>query len=195
MATSGLRYSRVGASAPLSIALVRCAAPSWVTFPVVTTALTGASGSDGITLATGAAMGDAGFIEIHAHGLTDVGDDAAVLVLAPDPTGSYALTSSSITATPLRAHPVVALAACGAAATGHAFQTTWGLVDAFRGAGASAVIASPDPIADAAAPKFFAGVRTRIAAGLDPSVAVRDERAGWTDPAQRAWIDRIVVFQ
>jgi hypothetical protein len=142
-----------------------------------------------------AAMADAGFIEIHAHGLTDVGDDAAVLVLAPGATGGYALASSAIAATPLRAHPVVAIAACGAAATGHAFQTTWGLVDAFRTAGASAVIASPDPIADAAAPKFFAGVRTRIAAGTDPSIAVRDERAGWTDPAQRAWIDRLVVFQ
>jgi len=142
-----------------------------------------------------AAMSDAGFIEIHAHGLADVGDDAAVLVLAPEPTGSYALASSAITTTPLRAHPVVALAACGAAATGHAFQTTRGLVDAFRAAGASAVIASPDPIADSAAPRFFADVRARIAAGSDPSVAVRDERANWSDPAQRRWIDRIVVFQ
>jgi cellulose synthase operon protein C len=142
-----------------------------------------------------AAMSDAGFIEIHAHGLTDVGDDAAVIVLAPDATGSYALASKAIIATPLRAHPVVALAACGAAATGHAFQTTWGLVDAFRAAGAHTVIASPDPIADAAAPKFFAAVRARIAAGTDPSIAVRDERSGWTEPAQRAWIDRVVVFQ
>ncbi|MEO6774767.1 MAG: CHAT domain-containing protein, partial [Kofleriaceae bacterium] len=142
-----------------------------------------------------AAMEDAGFIEIHAHGLTDVGDDAAVLVLAPGATGDYALASSAIAATPLRAHPVVAIAACGAAATGHAFQSTWGLVDAFRAAGASAVIASPDPIADAAAPRFFAAVRARIAAGSDPSVAVRDERAGWTDSGQRAWIDRLVVFQ
>ena len=142
-----------------------------------------------------AAMADAGFVEIHAHGLTDVGDDAAVLVLAPDATGDYALTSKAIIATPLRGHPVVALAACGAAATGHAFQTTWGLVDAFRTAGAHTVIASPDPIADAAAPKFFAAVRARIAAGADPSIAVRDERIGWTEPAQRAWIDRVVVFQ
>jgi hypothetical protein len=118
-----------------------------------------------------------------------------VLVLAPDATGGYVLASSAIAATPLRAHPVVAVAACGAAATGHAFQTTWGLVDAFRAAGANAVIASPDPIADAAAPKFFAGVRARIAGGSDPSVAVRDERAGWTDAAQRVWIDRLVVFQ
>jgi hypothetical protein len=140
-------------------------------------------------------MADAGFVEIHAHGLTDVGDDAAVLVLAPGGTGGYALASSAIAAMPLRAHPVVAIAACGAGATGHEFQTTWGLVDAFRDAGASAVIASPDPIADAAAPKFFAGVRARVVAGSDPSVAVRDERAGWRDPAQRAWIDRLVVFE
>ncbi|HET9990584.1 MAG TPA: CHAT domain-containing protein [Kofleriaceae bacterium] len=142
-----------------------------------------------------AAMSDAGFIEIHAHGLTDMGDDAAVLVLAPAATGGYALASSAIAATPLRAHPVVAIAACGAAATGHVFQTTWGLADAFRAAGASAVIASPDPIADAAAPKFFAAVRARIAAGTDPSVAVRDEKAEWAARGDHAWIDRIVVFQ
>lgn len=141
------------------------------------------------------AMKDAGFIELHVHGITDVGDDAAVLVLAPGATGGYALASSAIAATPLRAHPIVAIAACGAAATGHAFQTTWGLVDAFRAAGASAVIASPDPIADAAAPKFFAGVRARISAGSDPSAAVRDERAGWTDASQRTWIEHLVVFQ
>jgi len=57
------------------------------------------------------------------------------------------------------------------------------------------VIASPDPIADASAPKFFANVRARITAGSDPSVAVRDERAGSTDPEARAWIDRLIVFQ
>ena len=100
-------------------------------------------------------MVDAGFIEIHVHGLTDVGDDAAVLVLAPDATGGYALASSAIAATRLRAHPVVGVAACGAAATGHAFQTTWGLADAFRAAGANAVIASPDPIADAGSSEVF----------------------------------------
>jgi len=163
-----------------------------VTPPADATVLEGADATPARALA---AMSNAGFIEIHAHGLTDVGDDAAVLVLAPGGTGGYALASSAIAATPLRAHPIVAIAACGAGATGHAFQTTWGLVDAFRAAGANAVIASPDPIADADAPKFFARVRTRIAAGADPSVAVRDERAGWTEAAQRRWIDRLVVFQ
>jgi hypothetical protein len=163
-----------------------------VTPPAGATVLEGPSATPA---AATAAMADAGFIELHAHGLTDVGDDAAVLVLAPGATGGFALAASAIAATPLRAHPVVAIAACGAAATGHAFQSTWGLVDAFRAAGAAAVIASPDPVADAAAPKFFAGVRARIAAGSDPSVAVRDERVGWTDPNQRAWIDRLVVFQ
>ena len=77
----------------------------------------------------------------------------------------------------------------------HTERPAGGLVDAFRTAGARTVIASPDPIADAAAPKFFAAVRARIAAGADPSIAVRDERIGWTEPAQRAWIDRVVVFQ
>jgi CHAT domain-containing protein len=89
----------------------------------------------------------------------------------------------------------VVLAACHAASAGPNQHRTWGLADAFVAAGARAVIASPGPIADAAAPRFFAAVRARIAGGASASVALRDERLLWTEPAQRAWIDSLVVFE
>jgi CHAT domain-containing protein len=95
----------------------------------------------------------------------------------------------------LARHPVVVLAACEAAATGHAFHAAHGLADAFVAAGASAVVASPQPINDNAAPRFFAAVRARIAAGAAPAKALVDERAGWSSATERAWIDRLVVFQ
>ena len=142
-----------------------------------------------------AAMADAGFVEIHSHGLGGVGDDAALLVLAPDVRGSYALTSARIAAAKLARHPIVVLAACGSGATGRAFHTAHGLADALVLAGASAVIASPEPINDAAAPHFFTGVRARIIAGTSPAKALVDERTRWTAPEQRAWIDHLVVFQ
>jgi hypothetical protein len=142
-----------------------------------------------------AAMADAGFVEIHSHGVSDADDEAALLVLAPDVRGSYALASPRIAAAKLTHHPVVVLAACESAATRRAFHTAHGLADAFVAAGASAVIASPEPINDAAAPRFFAGVRGRITAGASPAKALVDERTSWTTPEQRAWIDHLVVFQ
>jgi hypothetical protein len=140
------------------------------------------------------AMREVGFVELHSHGLSD-GDDAALLVLAPDAQGSYALTSSQVAAVRLEGRPVVMLAACGAGASGTRFHTTWSLPDAFLQAGARAVIASSEPIADASAQRFFAGVRERIAAGAPPARALHEERLVWSDPAHRAWIDRLVVFQ
>jgi len=141
-----------------------------------------------------AAIREVGFVEIHSHGLTG-GDDVARLVVAPDARGSYALTTSQIAAARLAGAPVVMLAACGAGASGTSFHTTWSLPEAFRRAGARAVIASADPVSDASAQQFFARVRDRISAGASPARALRDERVTWTDPAQRAWIDHLIVFQ
>jgi hypothetical protein len=142
-----------------------------------------------------AAIRTAGFVEIHSHGLSDDSDQGAMLVLAPDARGSYALTSTEIAKTHLVHHPVVVLAACSAAATGHAAHTSNGLADAFIAAGASAVVASPSPINDAAAPRFFEGLRARIARGEPPARALVEERGGWPDLTERAWIDELVVFQ
>jgi hypothetical protein len=143
-----------------------------------------------------AAMRDASFVEVHSHGLLGTSeDDAAMLVLATDRDGRYALTASDVAQIQLAGHPVVVLAACDAGSAAPAFHGAWGLADAFLAAGASAVIASQGAIADAAAPRFFAGVRTRIRSGTAPARALRDERESWRDPDQRRWIDRLVVFQ
>lgn len=143
-----------------------------------------------------AAMRTASFVELHSHGLVGIAeDDAAMLVLSPDPGGRYALTASEVARARLSARPVVVLAACEAAVVGSAFHAAWGLADAFLEAGASAVIASPSPIRDASAPRFFAGVRARIERGESPAEALRDERAAWPDPALRRSLDQLVVFQ
>jgi hypothetical protein len=143
-----------------------------------------------------AAMRTASYVELHSHGLLGIAeDDAALLVLSPDPSGRYALTASEVARTRLAARPVVVLAACEAAAVGSSFHAAWGLADAFIAAGASAVIASPSPIRDASAPRFFAGVRARIQRGITPAEALRDERAAWPDPALRRSLEQLVVFQ
>ncbi len=143
-----------------------------------------------------AAMRTASFVELHSHGLVGIAaDDAAMLVLSPDPGGRYALTASEVAEARLVARPVVVLAACEAAAVGSAFHAGWGLADAFLEAGASAVIASPSPIRDASTPRFFAGVRARIQRGASPAEALRDERAAWPDPALRRSLDQLIVFQ
>ena len=141
------------------------------------------------------AMRTAGFVELDTHGIGDVIDDAALLALSPDANGDYGLTAPRIAHTRLVAHPVVVLAACGAGTTGNAYLGAHGLAEAFLTAGARAVIASPEPIPDAAASRVFVGIRTRIAAGAPPARALADERNAWTDPTQRAWIDHLVVFQ
>jgi CHAT domain-containing protein len=141
-------------------------------------------------------MRTASFVEVHAHSLTGVADDdAAVLVLSPDGDGRYVLTATDFAGAELASHPVVILAACEAGSTAPSFHAAWGLADAILTAGASAVIASPSPIGDAAAPRFFANVRARILGGRDPASALHDERNEWTDPAYRAWIDQLVVFE
>jgi cellulose synthase operon protein C len=137
----------------------------------------------------------ASFLEIHAHGLQAADESgASIVVLAPDPGGRYALAADDIRRARLRGAPVVVLAACHASAIGSSFHSTWGLVDAFAAAGARAVIASPDPIQDAGAPAFFAALRGRIIGGQVPAAALRDARLAVTDAAERAWVDRLVVF-
>ncbi|HWM88408.1 MAG TPA: CHAT domain-containing protein [Kofleriaceae bacterium] len=143
-----------------------------------------------------AAAADASFLEIHAHGLLGQDEsDTSYLVLAPDTRGRYALGGAEIRRAQLRGAPVVVLAACHASAIGASFHSTWGLADAFAGAGASAIVASPDPIQDAGAPAFFAALRARISAGEAPAAALREERMARTDPTERAWFDRLVVFR
>jgi CHAT domain-containing protein len=142
-----------------------------------------------------AAIRTAGYVEIHGHGIGDAADDAALIAMSSDADGNYALTATDIAKTRLAGHPIVVLAACGAGRSGKAMLGSHGLADAFVAAGARAVIASPEPIADASAPQIFGALRERITAGVAPARALAEVRAAITDPAQRAWVEHLVVFQ
>jgi hypothetical protein len=137
-----------------------------------------------------AAMRTASIIEIHAHGLIDAAEPGAeLLALSAGPEGGYALTAETIGGAELTGAPVVLLAACNAGrARGH---RPWGLVESFLRAGARSVIASPRPIGDADAGRFFATVRERIVAGDVPAEALRRAR----QEIDRPWTRAVVVFE
>ncbi|TMQ24547.1 MAG: CHAT domain-containing protein [Deltaproteobacteria bacterium] len=144
-----------------------------------------------------AALADAGFVEIHAHGVVNAAvSDASFVMLSPDPDGRYALTAAAIRKQPLRGRPIVVLAACHAGATASYRHEPWGLPAAFVAAGARAVIASPDVIADADAGALFDDLRARIAAGASPAIALHDARLAWLAAhGEAAWVKSLVVFQ
>jgi cellulose synthase operon protein C len=157
-------------------------------------ALDGAAATPSAALA---GLADAGFVEIHAHGMVNAAiSDASFLMLSPDAGGRYALTAAAIRKQPLRGRPIVILAACHAGATAPYRHEPWGLPPAFVEAGARAVIASPDVIADADAGAFFDALRTRIERGATPAVALHDVRTEWlaAHPGA-AWVRSLMVFR
>src|SRR5262249_19118205 len=105
-------------------------------------------------------------------------------------------TSAEIAGVRLRAHPVVILGACHAGQTAAGFREPWSLATAFIAAGARAVVASPDEIADGDAGPFFDGLRARMAAGATPAIALRDQRLDWLrqHPAS-TWVSSLMVFE
>ena len=141
-------------------------------------------------------LGDATFVEIHAHGTVDASAAGALVMLSPDPDGRYALTAEAIRQRPLRGRPIVILAACHAAATAPYRHEAWSLPAAFVTAGARAVIASTDVIDDASAGAVFDDVRARIAAGASPAVALRDARAAHlARHPDAAWLRSVMAFR
>ena len=144
-----------------------------------------------------AALADAGFVEIHAHGTVNPAvSDAAFLMLSPEPDGRYALTAADLRKQPLRGKPVVVLAACHAGATASYRHERWGLPAAFVEAGARAVIASPEVIEDADAGGLFDDVRARIERGASVAVALRDARTEWLHAhPQAGWVRSLMVFR
>jgi hypothetical protein len=133
-------------------------------------------------------------VELHTHGLVDLErSDASLLVLSRGKDGRTSLTAGEIRARPLTGWPVVAIGACRAARVATWLHDPWSLPEAFLAAGARAVIASPEPIPDAAAGAFFAGVTARIRDGATPARALRDERMKWR--ARDPWVDDVLVFE
>jgi CHAT domain-containing protein len=143
-----------------------------------------------------AAIGSAGEVIVHAHGLVDVVQpDASYLALSPEPDGRFALTAGDVHKAHFTSSPVIVLAACRASQAAPIFHETWSLPAAFVHAGARAVIASAAPIPDAEAGEFFAAVRTRVAAGTAVAIALRDARRAWITQHHTDWVRDVIVFE
>ncbi len=139
-----------------------------------------------------AAMATAAYVELHVHGLVDLGRaEASFLALSPAPDGRFALTAADLAHARLTAAPIVVLAACRAAAATPLVNRRWSLPDAFLAAGARAVIAAAVPIPDDQAAAFFGALRARLAAGASPAAAVAAERAAGPEP----WRAEVMVFE
>ncbi|MFP2932210.1 CHAT domain-containing protein, partial [Pyxidicoccus sp. 3LG] len=155
--------------------------------------LTGAAATPSRLLAE---LADATEVEIHAHGLVNLGvSDASLLVMAPEAGGRYALTAGEVRRQQLKGAPVVLLGACQAARTAPYLHSPWSLPVAFAEAGARAVIASPIDIPDAEAGPFFSRVMQRIRSGTPASVALRDERIRVLASQPDSWVKTVVVFE
>ncbi|MCE9669137.1 CHAT domain-containing protein [Myxococcus stipitatus] len=143
-----------------------------------------------------AELAEATEVEIHAHGLVNLGvSDASLLVMAPEAGGRYALTAGEVRRQKLKGAPVVLLGACQAARAAPYLHAPWSLPVAFAEAGARAVIASPIDIPDAEAGPFFARVMERIRAGATASTALRDERMRVLSARPDSWVKTVVVFE
>jgi hypothetical protein len=155
--------------------------------------LTGADATPSRVLA---AMRDATEIEVHAHGMVNLGQpDASLLALSGEPGGRYALTAGDVRAASLGGAPLVMLAACHAARGAAVVHEPWSLPAAFVFAGARAVIAPAAPVPDRDAAAFFADVRARVERGDDAAVALRDARIGWLSAGGGAWVRDIIAFE
>ncbi|NMO16512.1 CHAT domain-containing protein [Pyxidicoccus fallax] len=155
--------------------------------------LTGAAATPSRLLAE---LAEATEVEIHAHGLVNLGvSDASLLVMAPEADGRYALTAGEVRRQKFKGAPVVLLGACQAARTAPYLHAPWSLPVAFAEAGARAVIASPIDIPDAEAGPFFARVMERIRAGTPAAVALRDERLRVLSARPESWVKTVVVFE
>ncbi|WP_164017745.1 CHAT domain-containing protein [Pyxidicoccus trucidator] len=155
--------------------------------------LTGAAATPSRLLAE---LVDATEVEIHAHGLVNLGvSDASLLVMAPETDGRYALTAGEVRRQKLKGAPVVVLGACRAARTAPYLHAPWSLPIAFAEAGARAVLASPIDIPDAEAGPFFERVMERIRAGAPAAIALRDERMRALAARPDSWVKTVVVFE
>jgi hypothetical protein len=141
------------------------------------------------------AFAGADAIEIHAHGFIDLGvSDASLIALSPQADGRFTLGAREIAGLRLPRAPLVLLAACHAAYTAPYFHEPWGLPRAFLLAGARAVIASPDTISDGEAGGFFRTIEQRILDGVDPAIALRDERRAWLARDPASWTRSVLLF-
>jgi CHAT domain-containing protein len=141
-------------------------------------------------------MASANQVELHTHGIVDPEiSDMAALVLSGKKVEDSLLLASDVANLALRGRPGVVLGACAAAQRATYGALPRSLPMAFLRAGASWVIASPQPVEDFEAPAFFEGIWRRIRAGAAPAIALRDERsdARWSQ-ARSSWTRDVVLF-
>ncbi|WPB79968.1 CHAT domain-containing protein [Archangium violaceum] len=180
-------------AAPAALALPRLAAWTMAQQTPGRVDLIGAEATPSRVLAE---MARSDEIDLHAHGLVNLGlSDASLVVLAPEADGHYALTAGDVRRHRLERAPVVLLASCRAARTAPYYHEPWSLPVAFLEAGARAVIASPADIPDDEAGPFFDAVRARIRAGESPAVAVRNERLRLLSSDPQSWARTVVIFE
>jgi hypothetical protein len=154
------------------------------------------TGADATPARVLAAMRGATEIELHAHGLVNLGEsDASLLALSPDPTGRYALTAADVRGVALDGAPLVVLAACRASRGAAVLHEPWSLPAAFVFAGARAVVASAAPIPDGDADAFFGDLRARVERGAAAAVALRDARQAWLAAGRSGWVRDLIVFE
>jgi cellulose synthase operon protein C len=141
-----------------------------------------------------AAISDATLVEIHSHATWLPQYDAPVLALSPGSDG-WTLSAAQIRSATLRAAPVVVLAACEGALTARYEHAAWGLPQAFRIAGASAVIAPGVAVPDKDASEFFDAVVREISGGTAPARAVARVRSQKIRNGADSWMRHVLVFQ
>ncbi|HWM88240.1 MAG TPA: CHAT domain-containing protein [Kofleriaceae bacterium] len=154
------------------------------------------AGADATPTRVLAAIRDATEIELHAHGMVNLGQpDASFLALSEEPGGRFALTAGDVRVATLNGAPLVVLAACHAARGAATIHEPWSLPAAFVFAGARAVVAPAAPVPDGDAAAFFADLRARVERGDDAALALRDARLAWLGAGRAAWVRDLIVFE
>jgi CHAT domain-containing protein len=139
-------------------------------------------------------MKNATEIDFFTHGVLNSYSDASYLLLASEQ-GRSELRVSRVRTTRLSGAPFVVLAACHAAHTAYALHEPLSLPAAFIEAGARGVLAATVEILDLEAGAFFDAVRERMRSGVDPAVALRDERMRWLAEGRGgSWIHSVLLF-
>jgi hypothetical protein len=133
-------------------------------------------------------------VEFHAHGFVDLGiSDVSLIALSPDNHGSFALTARTIAGLKLTRAPFITLASCHAAYTARYLHEPWSLPYAFLLAGARGVLAPASEIPDREAGEFFRNISDQILRGLDPAIALRDQRLQ-RHRGSADWVNSVVLF-
>lgn len=141
-------------------------------------------------------MSKATEVFIFTHGMSDPSvSDASFLVLSKDSDSSFRLTARDVQRAKLDGQPVVVLAACYAGQTTRFLHEAHGLPTAFIRAGARVVLASTQPLPAHEASAFFETVLSNISKGMDPAVALRDERQKWLQGKSDSWVKDVVLFE